>query len=759
MKIQLTNFRKYANQVFTFQPGTTIIVGENGAGKSSILMAFYFVLFTYGSPSLHLHGSKSCKVALDDGEYVITRSRKPNTLSLTRKKDGVQFHDHEAQGIINLKYGTSFDITSYMSQLKDKSYLHLNGADRIAFIEQFLTGNSTFNTLSGMKEKLKATSLEDKQTLHIASGEHAAAVRAKSKWELDRLPPVNPPENCFMLSAEELQEQLDTISSELMDARSLKVKIQNTVARIEEESLAIRELENDLDTTVSEFPITTANEELKQLRSDLNIIVNTGPLTAEIQKLDSRLQILTTYRNNVQPVLQPDTRTILDQAKERDRRRKLIVCYLDELSTLNQGVELIGLPETKMVEFTLNGVLPEYKEILAQSTLKCPECNTSIFKESEVAEKITKLRAKLQEVITFNFSDVTVYDRLITMYELCKIRDRMDVLNLSKETEEEALQSFMHSVDERVKNHRRYEDIRAELLEEETKYFEYKKLVHEEGCLVETRDKYKLALEKLGKPRHKDVVQKDVDDLELRIYQARMVKEKREHNIAQIRARKLTLASHSKILEKLEGAASRLRDEEFYLQQQLELGQELTRVRDYVLHFHQYTTYLMWKKNFDDTTEELKRKTQEVELATNRCKLNARMKSLIEVAAASSMEQFIGEINSRAGTLIEAILPESGLEICIGTTTGVSVTCKNVETNLGGLCGGEIAAVDLAYTLALHLSTGGSLLLLDECLGCFHDDTVERVVEVLRESFGTNQYVLLVGHRMVDGMFDHKLEV
>ncbi|MFQ5815947.1 MAG: AAA family ATPase, partial [Candidatus Hydrothermarchaeaceae archaeon] len=44
-KVELRNFRSYEDAVVEFDRGVNVIVGENGAGKTSILEAVYFALF------------------------------------------------------------------------------------------------------------------------------------------------------------------------------------------------------------------------------------------------------------------------------------------------------------------------------------------------------------------------------------------------------------------------------------------------------------------------------------------------------------------------------------------------------------------------------------------------------------------------------------------------------------------------------------------------------------------------------------------
>ncbi|MCD6520949.1 MAG: SMC family ATPase [Anaerolineae bacterium] len=54
--LSLKNFKSYQQASFTFVPGTNAIIGENGAGKSTILEAIGFVLFNYRPGGTSLAG-------------------------------------------------------------------------------------------------------------------------------------------------------------------------------------------------------------------------------------------------------------------------------------------------------------------------------------------------------------------------------------------------------------------------------------------------------------------------------------------------------------------------------------------------------------------------------------------------------------------------------------------------------------------------------------------------------------------------------
>ena len=96
--IKLRNFKSHSNTKIDFERGISIIVGENGAGKTSILEAISFVLFkdfTGGIDDLIRRGSGELEVELefthDRGEYKVCRKKRKNIPPESRlyaKSDG-----------------------------------------------------------------------------------------------------------------------------------------------------------------------------------------------------------------------------------------------------------------------------------------------------------------------------------------------------------------------------------------------------------------------------------------------------------------------------------------------------------------------------------------------------------------------------------------------------------------------------------------------------------------------------------------------
>ena len=77
--IKTDRFKKLGTTTFTFTEGTNVIVGENGAGKSTIFSAIRFALFGLSAISaskqnVPTYGESGCKVTLAINDFIVVRT-------------------------------------------------------------------------------------------------------------------------------------------------------------------------------------------------------------------------------------------------------------------------------------------------------------------------------------------------------------------------------------------------------------------------------------------------------------------------------------------------------------------------------------------------------------------------------------------------------------------------------------------------------------------------------------------------------------
>ena len=190
-RLKLKNFKSYENETIKFDKGITVIVGENGAGKSSIFEAISFVLFKQHTSSrlidLIRNSTDSMTVELDflskGKEYRIVREKnksKINSKLLTKTSSDSDFIlicsgekevssqiqsilDMDANLFLNAIYVRQGEISELVDKLpaeKKKLIGKLLGIDSLEVAWKNLSPiiNSYDNKLSELKGKLYSKS-------------------------------------------------------------------------------------------------------------------------------------------------------------------------------------------------------------------------------------------------------------------------------------------------------------------------------------------------------------------------------------------------------------------------------------------------------------------------------------------------------------------------------------------------------------------------------------------------------------------------
>jgi len=166
MKLRLINFLCYSDETFIFpQTGFVLIKGSSGAGKSTIFKGINFALFG-SSKKLQKYGEKSLSVHLEFEDLKIERSKRPNRLILNDK-----YFDDVAQGIIDKRFGSSFQISGYIEQNNLNNFILKSPNEKLNILESFICRTVDIKRI---KKKLKIETLKYKEDL----------IRISSKVEL-----------------------------------------------------------------------------------------------------------------------------------------------------------------------------------------------------------------------------------------------------------------------------------------------------------------------------------------------------------------------------------------------------------------------------------------------------------------------------------------------------------------------------------------------------------------------------------------------
>jgi len=303
-KVKLENFKSYKNTEIELNHGISIIIGENGAGKSTILEAISYALFKEFEGKIEDVKRKTSDVGDNikqmlvtlefehQGNYyqVIRGKKKSNNIAKLMIKrneywelkiEGDKNVTHELENILNID-SKSFLNAVYIKQGQMTELIEKTASERKDFISKLLNIESLEKTWKDMKEIIRV--YEDKQ--NVTQGQ-----LMQKKEVLEKI--------------DNLKEKINEETNYLNEYKNKKTLIEEEYSKIEHEFKENQEKQNK-HTILNNRLITEKNNLnnskniLKQLDDELNSIDNyeieINKLKKEIKPLN-QLKELKDYKN------------------------------------------------------------------------------------------------------------------------------------------------------------------------------------------------------------------------------------------------------------------------------------------------------------------------------------------------------------------------------------------------------------------------------------------------------------------------------
>ena len=422
--IELGDFLAHAETKLEFEKGVTIFVGENGAGKSSIIDGITFSLFGQ-------HTRKSNKGLIkrgsNQGYSKIEFSINGKQYETVRKIDSkgslsATFYEITKEGRVEIAAGERKQFGESMTEQVEKVIGMSFEKLKIASIVQQGELNSIINAKpKEFKELLSAIIGIDK--LDIAS--ESMIKITKEFREKNRTESGHDDSQIDILEnmRQENQNKLDNAVEEKIDLELQKNKLKEEISKLEAEEKVERERKIKID-------------QLKEKTSDLEDYVD-----KEIEKINDEIgrnkEIIHNCKGCFEKKKQkPDFEVGLRRAtKEEQDTREKIQEIRDQIISLKEQEKLA--------------------EKLQLKDNKCPVCNSAdvklnpLFQNEHLKEELIKLNASIES----KEKEIEIERKNIIEFtkELDKVRDAETILDTHKIETEEQLVAIQSCIEVEVK--------------------------------------------------------------------------------------------------------------------------------------------------------------------------------------------------------------------------------------------------------------------------------------------------------------------
>lgn len=394
LSVSLKNFKSHQDRYFEFQSGTNAICGENGAGKTSILEAIAWTLFTYSDYSkddLVRKGAKTAQVtvqfisSLDSRTYQVQRcTRQGYKLydpQLNQKIDCTKLDDVQCWLRSHMRLAADTDLP--------KLFAETIGIPQGSFTTDFLKRagdrKKVFDPILRVEEYRQAFNqskeLENYAQFQVTQLEQEIA---KYDVQLQDWQELQQQQGQLQGQIEQESRELQQLTVELEKLQGLKNQLTATAEQIQQQRDQLQKLENEINRQ-------------EQANNFLQKSLQTAQSAASL--CESNLQSYRAYQQAESVLQELDAQGAAKQKllREREGYQQRITESQAELTQLQ-----LQLENLQQVEVEIEGLKPAIaqQEALESQRQKVAaelqELQGQRLEQQSLGKQVTKLQQKLQ---------------------------------------------------------------------------------------------------------------------------------------------------------------------------------------------------------------------------------------------------------------------------------------------------------------------------------------------------------------------------
>ena len=709
-EVELKNIRSYRDTgPIKLPPGTVLISGDVGSGKSSLLMGIEFALFgirrgELTGGDLLTEGKRKGEVTLNfsvrGNDYEVHRELKRTSRGVGQEsgylidengKTELQPRELKARVFKILGYPLEmvrnqksliYRYTVYTPQEKMREIIEADDDDRLDILRK-LFGINRYKRIMDNAGLVK-TELRKK---HDILSDRARNLD-KIQDDKDEL------EDCIEKEEQELDvstEEKREVKEKIRELKRDKDELSDELEKYHEAEKEKEGLKNNMENLKGIIHKTKENkEDNKEKLDELKKLER--PTDYDLEEIENELEVLKKQKESYLK----DEENIPEIQKELESQ--------DELK-----YDIKGLTDDKQLLENKNKSIKDSLEELQEAGAECPVCGhelTDKHREEEIRkkrERIDEIDVKIAEVEKKITEKKATLDQLRSTID---VKKEEQVEKLDEEIKEK--KSLKDELDTYMENMKEKEEIEEEIGELELD------LKEKEDRKKELDNRIELITEEIEERKE---VRSEIDEIEEQI-------EKKQQNLQNILGKIGELKSSiNKDKEKVEEVEERISEK-------IKCKELADRCNSYQTWMDKYLVNLMFT---------------------------------IEKRYMASLQQ---RFDSYFDKWFNSLVDGSDLKVRIDDRFAPVITRDGYQTRFRRLCGGERTAVSLAYRLSLNKVMNilvedimtDNLIMLDEPTDGFSMEQLDKIRDVINEL--NFEQIILVSHEpKVEGYVDKVLSV